>query len=541
MALERYVRIKVDTSDADSKIKTLDSNVNALGNTSKAAASKVNTLETSVKKTTTAVRQATKATADTTKATANFGRRAGMAGVQIEQLVGSINAGQNPLRAFGFQAADLGIVLGAPLVGAIVGVSASIASVLVPSLLDATSDTENLEKAVQDFINKLKEADNLSKDTFKQVEIDKLTTKANVLRDSIDKTTRSIKELSTGFQSDATSKQLIGATTELANLEKQLTLVTEQQAALFDEGIAQLKFGEIDTKQVQDDFRELQQLSQAFYSSELDLIFDNFDKRNSLADDALRQRLQISQAASDRELRIFFDGFKTQEQIEADSLRNQQQIAQSFYDAELDAITANFEKKNALAQVGWQDYANIASSAIQSIGQISANGVQSDITNIEKSRDARLALAKTEEERVQISLEAESKINAFRKKAFEDKKKADILAAGINTAVAYTKALADTANPIYANAILGLGAIQVAAIESTRYGGSASTSSSSGVSTSSSGTQGDINRSIATENLALTQLKDELSRFDPDEPLPVSFTTRIVNALENQEVIGGGR
>ena len=44
----------------------------------------------------------------------DMGRKAGMAGVQFEQLAGQIAAGQNPMRAIGVQAADLGFVLGAP-------------------------------------------------------------------------------------------------------------------------------------------------------------------------------------------------------------------------------------------------------------------------------------------------------------------------------------------------------------------------------------------------------------------------------------------
>lgn len=75
----------------------------------------------------------------------DFGRKAGMAGVQFEQLAGQIAMGQNPMRAIGVQAADLGFVLGVPLLGAIVGVSAAIASVLIPSTEDASEVLEDLK------------------------------------------------------------------------------------------------------------------------------------------------------------------------------------------------------------------------------------------------------------------------------------------------------------------------------------------------------------------------------------------------------------
>ena len=39
-----------------------------------------------------------------------------MAGIQFEQMAGQIAMGQNPMRAVGVQAADLGFVLGTPLI-----------------------------------------------------------------------------------------------------------------------------------------------------------------------------------------------------------------------------------------------------------------------------------------------------------------------------------------------------------------------------------------------------------------------------------------
>ena len=73
----------------------------------------------------------------------NLGQKAGLASIQIEQLVGQIAGGQNPMRAFGQQSADIGFVLGVPLVGAILGVSAALAS-LLPKLFNMGSSLEEL-------------------------------------------------------------------------------------------------------------------------------------------------------------------------------------------------------------------------------------------------------------------------------------------------------------------------------------------------------------------------------------------------------------
>lgn len=100
------------------------------------------------KKTTTETKQMTAASKASNVTVGDFGRKAGMAGVQLEQLAGQVAMGQNPIRALGVQAADLGFILGVPLLGAVVGISAAIASVLIPS-------TESAEEAMEDFKEEL--------------------------------------------------------------------------------------------------------------------------------------------------------------------------------------------------------------------------------------------------------------------------------------------------------------------------------------------------------------------------------------------------
>jgi hypothetical protein len=81
----------------------------------------------------------------------DFGRKAGMAGVQFEQLAGQIAMGQNPMRALGVQAADLGFILGFPLLGAVVGISAAIASALIPSTESAADRMDDLRERLFDM------------------------------------------------------------------------------------------------------------------------------------------------------------------------------------------------------------------------------------------------------------------------------------------------------------------------------------------------------------------------------------------------------
>ena len=88
---------------------------------------------------------------DSKRSLDGLGRKAGMAGIQFEQLAGQIAGGQNPMRAVGVQAADLGFVLGVPLLGAIVGIGAAVGSVLIPAMMGAEKSADDLEDSLADI------------------------------------------------------------------------------------------------------------------------------------------------------------------------------------------------------------------------------------------------------------------------------------------------------------------------------------------------------------------------------------------------------
>ncbi len=80
---------------------------------------------------------------------ARMGRGAGQAGIQVQQFVGQIQGGQSAMLALSQQGADLGFVLGAPLLGAIIGISASLAGMFLPNLLDSKDALEVVENATE--------------------------------------------------------------------------------------------------------------------------------------------------------------------------------------------------------------------------------------------------------------------------------------------------------------------------------------------------------------------------------------------------------
>jgi len=91
------------------------------------------------------------------KGLAGMSRNAGQAGIQFQQFIGQVQGGQNALLAFSQQGADLGIVLGLPLVGAIVGISASILGLLLPTLFKSKNSMTELEEIAKKLGKTLKE------------------------------------------------------------------------------------------------------------------------------------------------------------------------------------------------------------------------------------------------------------------------------------------------------------------------------------------------------------------------------------------------
>lgn len=82
-----------------------------------------------------------------------LGRKAGAAGIQIQQFIGQIQGGQNAAAALSAQAADLGIVLGAPLIGSIVGIAAAFGGPFISALFGADEALDAVRQRIDDVRN----------------------------------------------------------------------------------------------------------------------------------------------------------------------------------------------------------------------------------------------------------------------------------------------------------------------------------------------------------------------------------------------------
>ena len=132
---EENVNIRLTAQDeASASLKNVRNNIEQVGTTANRVAGQ---------------------TRNVTGALGGVGRSAGQAGIQIQQFVGQLQGGVNPMVALSQQGADLGFVLGVPLVGAVVSIAAVIAGSLIPSLTEAKASmaelNEELTKIVGNF------------------------------------------------------------------------------------------------------------------------------------------------------------------------------------------------------------------------------------------------------------------------------------------------------------------------------------------------------------------------------------------------------
>lgn len=161
------------------------------------------------------------------------GRGAGQAGIQIQQFVGQVQGGVNPMIALSQQATDLGFVLGVPLVGAIVGISASIAAALLPSLLAASRSFADLSKEIKAVGLDL---DDLPSEVI-VAETERLTEAMNDSREALNSQNESIRKATERLRQEEEVLRRVGVSEEDV---KNQTLGFRNEVDRLSESIPQL-------------------------------------------------------------------------------------------------------------------------------------------------------------------------------------------------------------------------------------------------------------------------------------------------------------
>lgn len=320
---------------------------------------------------------------------AGMGRSTGQVGIQIQQLVGQIQGGQNAFQAFGAQAADIGIVMGAPLIGVVAAFAAAIAGTLAPALFNGKTELEEFTEAIEKFKTGLSETDKLSKDTFSQLEIAKLNTEIYQVEQGIKKMEKSLVDLSKQAPSQTVTSQIIGTAAQISKAEDKLDSLTKKRDALFD-----VALNEKELKDVADITDANDKLSDSLTRQIIALE----QGEKAAMQYAIAQQLQlkageqIPEAIQAQIDKVFELKAAQKELIE---LENNKKKAESFATgvvskgmSEEDRLTAEMDKLDQLYQQGLLDYqlyqdakVAIAQQASEQLSAISEKETQSAINN----------------------------------------------------------------------------------------------------------------------------------------------------------------
>jgi len=403
-------------------------------------------------------------------------KNSGQAGIQIQQFVGQVQAGTSPLLAFSQQAADLGIVLGAPLVGAIVGIGASLAMAFVPSMMDSSDSTK-------DLVDKLKELQENAKLTSNQLEF-LAQVEAEEGREK-DKSIAKIKELIAEKEAQIATEEALARATSVGSNQTGRRAVKNKE---YQASVAELR-------------RELVQLR-----AELDTaqgktggVTDEQQDRIDAARESARRRVQIltSSVAVESELlnaatrnRVAVETGAMTELEEAQRNSEAKRIASLKTQADARVLQIQDEAariKESEVLSGEEKAALLDNLRLAELNAI--NNFEGQKTSLEeKGKRARLLLAEQEKQAKLSMLSSmfgnlSSLMNTESRKMFEIGKAAAVSQAVVDGYAAVSKTMAATPYPwniplAAAQSVASFA--QVKGIMSTSYGSAGTGQSYSG-------------------------------------------------------------
>lgn len=264
------------------------------------------------------------AAGDASKGLQNMGRGAGQAGIQVQQFVGQVQAGTNPMLAFSQQAADLGIVLGAPMLGVIAALGASLGMVLLPQLFKGSRALEDFDEVAKEldislrtdapalYAARLKELEKAEREAREEIQESELALikKQKFLamqQGFYDANTISAKRLAfftKQYNQEETEllvtldkqrialKEAMTATREFATAKTEAEIAAENQA----EGIRQLVLD----LTLQEQKLKMNEVAFAVYEAQLkgaDAAVTEFVRTTMMSIEALKEQEKASQAA----------------------------------------------------------------------------------------------------------------------------------------------------------------------------------------------------------------------------------------------------
>jgi len=580
---DKIIRIKIEAGDSKAQIDSLDKSMVGLGSTIDKTNAEINELNTDLTKTAQGVKVAVGAS---TEAIGNFGRSAGQAGIQIQQLVGQVQGGVSPFVALSQQAADLGFVLGFPLLGAVVGIGAALAGPLVAAFTQAEESADKFKETLKGII-----------DTQEELKANKAVAEINALNREFDKQQETITNLTRQqaqyidlikqggsaqasyaaalFQIDG---QLDSAREKQQELAKKIEEVTNASlsnkatAAEQDDTLQRLN----STLEVQRIALEQGELQARLYAAAQALTLDATNDLPPAIREQITAIYQLEEAQkaakeSAAELNLEINSqAETDRQQAARAAREQERIDQRIANMQLETRTLASESELRRAVIQGAFSQEEADLAFQTSSRILAASTEyqqlMELDNINKEQKLQAEIAFQEqiaainqqydEAKLQMKqriwmqeLSAQQSaanagiqlIAAFGSQSFQAQKNASIATSLVNIAGGVAKALNNPfpLNLGFAAQVASQGAALISTIKSTNIGSGGSLSSLSSSAPTLPTTPQAAAQVGSFEITGLAGLQEQLDRLDNDEVLPVSFTKRLVASLESVQRLQG--
>lgn len=396
------------------------------------------------------------------KGMGSMGRNAGMAGMQVQQLVGQVQMGTNPMMALSQQAADLGFVLGAPLAGAVAGIGASIAMVLLPNLFQASRSIDDVSEAIDDLSLSYKDLTQAERELKELQLVMKLEEQETALKSLESQLNNSITAMES--QRDAVNEDMYAM-----EMSAEAAETFRREQVLLKGDISILKREISDTTENLDYYRGATTQTAAEtkkLKEETEDYIDKLKEELALFDatDAQKREFQIKQLAAGK-------------QAEAKALSDQLKAKEEAKEAEEQLVKDKDEAMRMVQRMGYDQTTNdLKNSFVAQQALLDQYHSQNLISKEQYAMASQQLEEKMTASAVASFSSGMEALGRYNKKAFQIAKAVKTGEAIMNTYAGVTQALAAYPPPfsyIAAAGQLAFGMAQVAQIRSQSYQGKA--------------------------------------------------------------------
>jgi HD-GYP domain-containing protein (c-di-GMP phosphodiesterase class II) len=327
------VRLTAEAGDLRSELRDVEQRLSSLNKAANKAAKGTQQLQA--------------ATRGTSRGLGGIGRSAGQASIQVQQLVGQIQGGVNPAVALSQQAADLGFVLGVPLLGAVTAIAAGFAGPFITSLFDA-------QEAFEDFLDTARQAEvdlkKVAPGLFAQEQqklIDAVTEAEAALQEQL----LAVNEIDADFERAKTRLENFGAAAVgLAGEVDPLTVLENRLTAALEKQGIEIEKARIAVQAAKNEYKAFGEETN-FATEKTNKLNEATKKQSSFMAKINKQRFENIVAARDAQIKAEQDATKVAQAEEKKRLAFMQKINRTRFEEIVAARDAQVEAERQRSEM----------------------------------------------------------------------------------------------------------------------------------------------------------------------------------------------